>query len=403
MAAAGDLPGAPVRLEEREGREERGGREGREGRAGLSLETREAPDRPAGPRRRRWALAAVRAAGSLAALALLAFLFRRADLGRVRALIAAAPWLLATPLFYLGVLACDALGWRRLVMGAERPVSFWRLLEVRTAAESLGLSLPSGGVLAEGMAVYLLRRVCGVRPGLAVASLAARRFFIFFSFGLVLAASAAAGYSLLGAISPRVIGRGGLEWAVPLAAAFMLLVAFGLRIALLGGELAGRMFRGLSVLPIAALRHWLERRADSFSEVDRQVEASLRGRRGGPVLTTLCYLGIWISETCETWFILTLLGAGLSWRTVFCFDPLLTLTRGLAFFTPSGLGVQDLGYHAFLKGLGVAQAINVWGAFVLVKRGKEIFWIIIGYLLLARHAWRPSVGAGEGPGPAGNA
>ncbi|HEV3457330.1 MAG TPA: lysylphosphatidylglycerol synthase domain-containing protein [Thermoanaerobaculia bacterium] len=359
--------------------------------------------RPAGPRRRAWGRIALRAAGSLAAAGLLAFLFRRADLGRIRALLAAAPWLLATPVFYFGVVCCDALGWRRLVMGPGRPPPWRRLLEARVAAEGLGLSLPSGGVLAEGVAIVLVRKLCGVPAGLAVASLAARRFFIFLSFGIALAASAVAGHPLLARISQRVIGRGGLEWVVPAAAAGVLLAAFGLRAALLGGELAGRMFRGLRALPVPALARWLEGRAEAFSEVDSQVETALIGRRSGKVVTTLCFMGIWACEVGETWFILTLLGAGLSLRAVFSFEGVLTLARGLAFFTPSGLGVQDLGYLAFIKGLGVKQAINVWGAFVVVKRGKEIFWIIIGYLLLARHAWRPSAGAGDLPGSAGDA
>jgi hypothetical protein len=363
------------------------------------------PPRPAGARRRRrWLGVLLRAACSLAALGLLAFLFRHANLARIRALLLASPWLLAAPVFYLGVLSSDALGWRRLVMTARRP-SWARLLELRTAAEALGLSLPSGGVLAEGMAVYLLRTVCGVPPGLAVASLAARRFYIFFSFGMALAASGVAGHSLLAGISPRVLGRGGLEWVVPVAAALMLLVALGLRASLLGGELAGRVLRGLRAVPIRGLRRWLERRADAFLEVDHQVEVALRGPRGGPALTTLYYLGIWASEVGETFFILTLLGAGLSFRAVFSFEGLVTLARGLAFFTPSGLGVQDAGYLIFFKGLGVPQAINVWGAFVLVKRGKELFWIIIGYLLLARRAWRPSAEAeaGDVPGAARDA
>jgi hypothetical protein len=288
------------------------------------------------------------------------------------------------------------------VLGPGRPPSWWRLLEIRTAAEGLGLSLPSGGVLAEGAAVMLLRRICGIPPSLGVASLAARRFFIFLSFGIALAGSAVAGHSLLGRISPRVIGRGGLGWVVPAAAAFVLLAAFALRAALLGGDLAGRSFRALSKVPIPAMKRWFAVRAHAFSEVDRQVETALIGGPSGPAVTTLCFLGIWAFEVGETWFILHLIGAGLSLRAVFSFEGLLTLARGLAFFTPAGLGVQDLGYLAFFKGLGVKQAINVWGAFVVVKRGKEIFWIIIGYLLLARHAWRPTAGAGAVPGSAGD-
>ncbi len=333
---------------------------------------------------------------------MLALAFRHADVARIRALLLASPWLLATPVFYLLVLSCDALGWRRLVMNEGRAISWARLLQVRTAAEALGLSLPSGGVLAEGVAVYLLRSVCGIEAGLAVASLAARRFFIFLSFGLTLAASAVVGHALLGRISPRVLGHAGLGWVVPVAAAVVLGAAFALRAALLGGALAGRVLRTLKRVPIRPVRHWAERQAGAFSEVDRQVVVALTGRRGGPVLTTLYYTGIWLSESCETFFILSLLGAGLSFRAVFSFEGLLTLIRGLAFFTPSGLGVQDLGYLTFLKGFGVAQALDVGAAFVVVKRSKETFWIIIGYLLLARHAWRPA-GEGHGPGPAGDA
>ena len=269
---------------------------------------------PAGPRRQVWRGRLWRALGSLAAFAVLALAFRHAHLARIRSLLGAAPWLLATPVFYFLVLCCDALGWRRLVMNEGRPIPWFEMLKVRTASEALGLSLPSGGVLAEGVAVYLLRSVCGVAPGVAVASLAARRCFIFLSFGLTLAASAVVGHSLLATHSTRIIGRGGLGWATPLAAAFVLAAAFGLRAALLGGELAGRILRSLRSVPVAAARQWLERRADSFSEVDRQVQVALTGSRGGPAVTTLCYLGIWLAEACETFFILSLLGAGLSFR-----------------------------------------------------------------------------------------
>src|SRR5258708_14809304 len=118
----------------------------------MELEQAPGAGRPAGAagsRRRGWLRISMRAAGSLAAIGLLAFLFRRADLARIRELLVAAPWLLATPVFYLGVLSCDALGWRRLVKGSGPPPSWARLLEVRTAAEGLGLSLASVGVVAE--------------------------------------------------------------------------------------------------------------------------------------------------------------------------------------------------------------------------------------------------------------
>jgi hypothetical protein len=54
----------------------------------------------------------------------------------------------------------------------------------------------------------------------------------------------------------------------------------------------------------------------------------------------------------------------------------------MAFFAPSGLGVQDMGYMAFFTALGLPDAGALGAAFVLLKRSKEILWVAIGYLLL---------------------
>ena len=61
----------------------------------------------------------------------------------------------------------------------------------------------------------------------------------------------------------------------------------------------------------------------------------------------------------------------------------LILIRAMAVPVPAGLGVQDAGYVLSLKGLGVQDAVTVGAAFVLLKRGKDLFWIAFGFLLLA--------------------
>jgi uncharacterized membrane protein YbhN (UPF0104 family) len=50
---------------------------------------------------------------------------------------------------------------------------------------------------------------------------------------------------------------------------------------------------------------------------------------------------------------------------------------------PAGLGIQDASYVAFLRALHVPDALNVAAAFLLLKRSKEIFWAICGYVVLA--------------------
>ena len=60
----------------------------------------------------------------------------------------------------------------------------------------------------------------------------------------------------------------------------------------------------------------------------------------------------------------------------------LILVRALAVPVPAGLGVQDLGYVLSLKALGVPAVTTVGAALVLLKRGKDIFWILRGFVLL---------------------
>ena len=75
------------------------------------------------------------------------------------------------------------------------------------------------------------------------------------------------------------------------------------------------------------------------------------------------------------------LGAPVGFAEVISFEAGLSLLRNFAFFAPAGLGVQDLGYLAFLNALGFPGAGEIGAAFVLMKRAKELFWIAIGYTL----------------------
>jgi uncharacterized membrane protein YbhN (UPF0104 family) len=90
----------------------------------------------------------------------------------------------------------------------------------------------------------------------------------------------------------------------------------------------------------------------------------------------------WLVESVETFVILRVLGAPLGFIEVFSFEAGLSLVRSLAFFAPAGVGVQDLGYIAFLQVVGLPDAGALAAAFVLLKRGKELVWVGVGYLLL---------------------
>jgi uncharacterized membrane protein YbhN (UPF0104 family) len=60
----------------------------------------------------------------------------------------------------------------------------------------------------------------------------------------------------------------------------------------------------------------------------------------------------------------------------------LVLVRSGAVPVPAGLGVQDVGYVLSLRALSIPDATTVSAAFVLMKRGRDVFWIVVGFLLL---------------------
>jgi uncharacterized membrane protein YbhN (UPF0104 family) len=96
-------------------------------------------------------------------------------------------------------------------------------------------------------------------------------------------------------------------------------------------------------------------------------------------------------ESIETFFILGCLHSGLSFAAVLSFESFLSLARAVVFVLPAGLGVQDIGYVAFLDAVGVPGAASVGAAFVVAKRAKEAFWIAMGWSWLCLSRGRPSV------------
>jgi uncharacterized membrane protein YbhN (UPF0104 family) len=98
----------------------------------------------------------------------------------------------------------------------------------------------------------------------------------------------------------------------------------------------------------------------------------------------------WLLESVEAFVLLRLAGAPLSLIEVLSFEAGLSVLRSAWFFAPAGLGGLDLGYLAVLHALGVPNATAVGAAFLVLKRGREVLWIALGYWVLAwtRHARR---------------
>ena len=96
----------------------------------------------------------------------------------------------------------------------------------------------------------------------------------------------------------------------------------------------------------------------------------------------LLFFGGWLTEAFETYLIIAVLGMTVLPYQVMIFEPIVSLTRSLVFFIPGGLGVMDSGYVSAFGSAGIANVATAGAAFILIKRSKELFWIVIGLLFM---------------------
>jgi hypothetical protein len=318
----------------------------------------------------------------LLSLGLFAWVLRSADLSRALELVRAlGPWLPLLVVPNAFAIVADAAGWWLSFDRLGGRPRFPGLLGVRVIGDALLLGLPSGALVSETVQPWLLKRRCGVPTEHGIVATVARKFFVVLSHGLFLGLATLAAWPLLERASRATIGRVGLPALLLAAAAVLVAVALGLVTATALGRLADRVRRALDRVVGRWLGPWLERNALRFRHTDDALARFFRS----PLLlapSVLLYLAGWMVRSLETLLFLRLLRIEAPLGAVMVMESALILVRALAVPVPAGLGVQDLGYVLCLKALGVGDPTTVGAAFVLLKRGKDAFWVATGFLLL---------------------
>lgn len=334
-------------------------------------------------------------------LAFLAVAGRQADLRAGRRMLAEAfpGCLLALAPFGVS-LAVDAAAWRLLFARATRariplPAAF----ASRMAGEAVAQTVPSAGLAGEAASAWLLSKRTGVPLGEAIGGLAVRRVLVAPGHAAMLAVAA------LLACAQRDIASGLAGTLAAAALALTLASAAGARL-LVRGQPFGRLDRALRRTGWVGLRAGAGAAAVRLADADRETGRLLAGSWRLRSASALLFALVFVVESLETFLLLRLLGVPATLVQAVAVEPLASLLRGLAFFTPAGLGVQDLGYVTLLPLVGVPGAPAAGAAFVLLKRVKELVWTSAGWsLLLAADglSGQPATGCrterGNVPGP----
>jgi hypothetical protein len=280
----------------------------------------------------------------------------------------------------------DALAVQRLFATLGREVPLMGQARARIAAEAVHLSLPGGAVLADGAnAVWLA--AFGVPMAEAATVTGERRCLVMQAHAVYIVLAGAAGFATLAKVSQALFGTGVLAWGVLAGAAAPLALSCAIRGAFrnrAGARVHGLLASSAACLPARVARHalaWLDARSAAFSDADGAALRLARVPLGATVTAIALFFAGWMCESVESFVVVRLAHAPASvgFVDVMAFEAAVSLVRAAAPFAPAGLGLVDVGYVAVLRVLGVEDADVVAPAFVLLKRAKELVWVLIGY------------------------
>jgi putative membrane protein len=109
-----------------------------------------------------------------------------------------------------------------------------------------------------------------------------------------------------------------------------------------------------------------------------QAMAALLARERAVAACFLWHLAGWISQVGETWMLFTLFGASVTLPVAFAVESMTSAARGMAFFVPSGVGVQEMTLLSMSKLVGIDMELAL--ALSIAKRARELVLGVPGLL-----------------------
>jgi uncharacterized membrane protein YbhN (UPF0104 family) len=319
-------------------------------------------------------------AGLCLGILLIVYLFSQIDLhgaiGRISK-IGYSSLLILLP--YLALHLIETFTWIKLFPESASAIPFFKLLKIQVISETVSMTLPAGVAVGEPLRPFLCYRFLKIPLPAGVASVAIRKLMLGVAQGVYTLIGALAGFALLQKASLSMLGFEGLGYIMLATGSVIFSVFLFLLMLLLNGKAAHNLHGFLMRIPFKKIKEWLIAKESGFLDTDQELKSYRGPFTARLFMVMLYYILAWFTLAIESYIILTLLGVQISFFQVMAIDTAITILRALFFFIPSGLGVQDLGYLAFFQALGMHDFLALGGAFVLLRRFKELLWYTVGY------------------------
>lgn len=278
----------------------------------------------------------------------------------------------------------EALGWHLTLGSYAQRVGFGRLFAIRMAGETVNVTTPTAYVGGEPLKAYLLKRY-GIPMVEGLASVVTAKTTMTLAQVLFILLGLGLAFWMLGAsehyLTATVMSVGLLGFGILL---FVMMQRYGLAMGC------------LRLLRLCRLRwRFLESRHGKLMEVDRTIREFYTQHRPIFYWALITFFMAWLTETLEVYAILYYLGVEVDLLSSVSIAALSVLIKGGTFFIPGSLGAQEGGYVLLLVGFGYTDVTGI--TFALVRRLREILWILVGLICLLSLKGRDSMATADSP------
>lgn len=118
------------------------------------------------------------------------------------------------------------------------------------------------------------------------------------------------------------------------------------------------------------------------TEINNTLYLFFRDHKSRLFLTMAFFFSSWLMMAFESLVILKVMGIDANLFQMIILESLISVIRMLFFFLPGAVGPQDASIIMLFSLAGLPNPILNSLLFVILKRFKELFWIITGYVLL---------------------
>lgn len=281
---------------------------------------------------------------------------------------------------YLFIMLSDTVGWYNCFGKKMRQIWLGKLYLIRFATETLQTSLPGGTAYAELVRPFILKKQMNLEYPKSVSAdiitkvniLAAQVMFLLLGILILV-------IKFKDNIIPEHFLSGTYFYTT--AVVFISLI-FILSYLLYRKNLLLHIINMLEKINLKIVGKLLNKIRQPSVEINNTLSVFYTENKSGMFLTTSFFFLTWILMAVESLIILKVMGIDANIFQMIMLESFISVVRMMFFFLPGAVGPQDVSIIMMFSLAGLPDPVINSILFVLLKRTKELFWIIIGYILL---------------------